>query len=213
LVCSNKGGGPRVSLEPRQRFVWCLPSLIGPKCWVWEGFARELHWTLMLGDCWIGWNCSCASVFFWQFSFKGSVVKLCCLLPSWDTSLMFHGEVRCGECHGSWDLRTSNGGLNLCADEEFAWYSWLVVGALTSGGDSAREVQSPIFQGENPRSEPIKAISPNKWPRFRQKWPGLVKIFRIPIFPVWLNRGRVSCGFPWVRLTLRLFPRQPIWAG
>jgi hypothetical protein len=48
-------------------------------------------------------------------------MKLCCLLPSWDTALMFHGEIRCEKCHGSRDLRTSNGGSSLYGDEEFPW--------------------------------------------------------------------------------------------
>jgi hypothetical protein len=42
----------------------------------------------------------------WPFGFRGSIVKLCCLLPSWDMFLMFHGESRGGECHGNeiWGL-------------------------------------------------------------------------------------------------------------
>jgi hypothetical protein len=48
-------------------------------------------------------------------------VKLCYMLPSWDMSLTINDEVRGEECHGSRDLRTSNGGSSLCGDEEFAW--------------------------------------------------------------------------------------------
>jgi hypothetical protein len=49
-------------------------------------------------------------------------VKLCCLLPSWDTSLTLDGEVGGEECHGSQDLSTSNGGSSsLRVHEEFAW--------------------------------------------------------------------------------------------
>jgi hypothetical protein len=43
------------------------------------------------------------SCFFRLFSFGGSVEKLYCLLPSCDTSLKFHGEVKGGECHKSRD--------------------------------------------------------------------------------------------------------------
>ena len=33
----------------------------------------------------------------------------------------FHGEVKGKECHGSRDLRTSNGGSKLCGDDELSW--------------------------------------------------------------------------------------------
>jgi hypothetical protein len=46
-------------------------------------------------------------------------MKLCYLLPSWDTSLTFHGEIRGEEYHGSRDLRTSNGGSSLYAMRNF----------------------------------------------------------------------------------------------
>jgi hypothetical protein len=48
-------------------------------------------------------------------------VKLYCLLPSWDTSLTFYGEVRDEEFHGSRDPRTNIGGLSLGGNEEFSW--------------------------------------------------------------------------------------------
>ena len=62
----------------------------------------------------------------------------------------FHGAE--GECHGRRDLRTSNGGLSLCDDEELArcfvtWSSGMYVGATAQ-----EKSLSLIFQGENLRS-------------------------------------------------------------
>jgi hypothetical protein len=55
------------------------------------------------------------------FGFKGSVTKLCWLLPSGGT--IPHSMVKSdsGEYHGSQDLRTSNCGLSLCNDVELDW--------------------------------------------------------------------------------------------
>jgi hypothetical protein len=64
---------------------------------------------------------------------------------------MFHGEVRCGECHESLDLRTSSGGSIFVAMRNLFGDSWLIVAASTSRGDSIGEVQSPTIEGETPR--------------------------------------------------------------
>jgi hypothetical protein len=57
-----------------------------------------------------------------------------------------------GECHGSRDLRTGNGGSSLCGKVELAWWLMTQSSGFVSGGDSTGEVQSPTLQGENPRS-------------------------------------------------------------
>jgi hypothetical protein len=150
LVCWNNGGGPRVPLVPRRIFAWCLPSLIWPECQVPEDSTGELHWAhhaWRLLD-WVGFDCA-HSCFFWPFGFIGSVVKLCCPLPSWDTSFTVYSEVRGREWHISQDLRTSNGGSCLCEDEELAWWFMTCSSGMASGGDSTREVQGPTLQGEN----------------------------------------------------------------
>jgi hypothetical protein len=41
---SNKGGGPRVSLLQRHRFVGCMSPLLWSNCRVAEGSAGKLHW-------------------------------------------------------------------------------------------------------------------------------------------------------------------------
>jgi hypothetical protein len=56
-------------------------------------------------------------VLLWPFGFKGSASKLCWLLISCGM-FSFHGAS--GECHENRGLRTSNGGLSLCSDEELA---------------------------------------------------------------------------------------------
>ena len=66
--------------------------------------------------------------------------------------MTIHGEVRCGECHESRDIRTSDGGLKLCGDEN--WLGELGIAATTvSGDDIKRDVHSLTLQGENPRSD------------------------------------------------------------
>jgi acyl-CoA thioesterase len=49
-------------------------------------------------------------------------VKLWYLLPSWDTSFWFHGEVRGDEWHERRVLRTSAGGSRICVNGKLAWY-------------------------------------------------------------------------------------------
>jgi hypothetical protein len=63
---------------------------------------------------------SAATVFLFDFGFRGSAAKLCWLLPSCDT--ISHSMVKSAsiECHGSRVLGTSNGGLSLCGKEELA---------------------------------------------------------------------------------------------
>jgi hypothetical protein len=36
-------------------------------------------------------------------------------------SFPLHGEVKGGEWHVNRDMKTSNGGMNQCSDEELAW--------------------------------------------------------------------------------------------
>jgi hypothetical protein len=50
-----------------------------------------------------------------------SGAKLCYMLSSCNMSFPLHGEVKGGEWHVNRDMKTSNGGMNQCSDEELAW--------------------------------------------------------------------------------------------
>jgi hypothetical protein len=75
---------------------------------------------IMPGDWWFGRDLVTRTrIFLWPFHFIGCALKLCWLLISWGM-FSFHGAS--GEWHGSWGLRTSNGGSSLGGDEELAWW-------------------------------------------------------------------------------------------
>ena len=103
--------------------------------------------------CWIGWDSvGRTHVFFWPFGFRGSDLKLYCLLPPRDVSLTIHGEVRCGEGHESQDTRTRDGGLKLCGDEGLSFGELRLATTTVSGGGVIGEVHSLTLKDENPKS-------------------------------------------------------------
>jgi hypothetical protein len=107
----------------------------------------------MHGDCWISWDMVvCTHVFLWPFGFRGSVVKLCWLLPSWGRLSRSIVKSAGGKCHESWDPRTSNVDLRLCDDEELTWWFVTWGSGIVRGGNTIEQVQSLTFQGENPTS-------------------------------------------------------------
>jgi hypothetical protein len=75
---------------------------------------------IISGDCWFRRDSVvCTHVFLWPFGFIGSASKLHWLLISWSMSSFHCAD---GECHGYWDLRTSNDGLSLVDKWELAWW-------------------------------------------------------------------------------------------
>jgi hypothetical protein len=58
--------------------------------------------------------------FFGRLALGESFPKLRYVLPLWDMSFEFYGEVRGGECHIGKGVRTSNRGSSLHGDEEFS---------------------------------------------------------------------------------------------
>jgi hypothetical protein len=49
-------------------------------------------------------------------------------------------------------LRTSNGGLSLCGNEELAWWFVTRRSGIRNWGNNTGEVQSPTLHGKKPRS-------------------------------------------------------------
>jgi hypothetical protein len=77
------------------------------------------------------------------------VVELCRLLISW---IMFSFYGASGKCHRGRDLETSDGGSSFCGEEELALLIRDLEQRHVRWDDCTGEVQSLIFQGENPRS-------------------------------------------------------------
>ena len=87
----------------------------------------------MPGDCWIGWYSIVRThVFSLTVWFQRERFEALLVVTIMEHAFLFYGAG--GECHGRRDLRTSNGGLSLCGDEELArcfmtWRSGMYVGA------------------------------------------------------------------------------------
>jgi hypothetical protein len=98
------------------------------------------------------WIRSCAPMFFWSFVIRGSVVKLCCLLTSCDTSYgsWWSQRRRMTWKPSFWGLATVV--LVFVAMRNLLGDLWLVVVALECGGGSIGAVQRPTLQGKNPKS-------------------------------------------------------------
>jgi hypothetical protein len=142
--------GPRIPSRAKMKIYW-MPvhiDMAGVLC------SRMLRQRPLSGSCLkiarSNGIRSYAPFFIWLFGFGGSTAKLWWLLPSCGTISRSMVKWANGECHGSQDLRTNNGGSSFCDDGNWLSGSWL--GAAASGGDITGEVQSFPFQDENPRS-------------------------------------------------------------
>jgi hypothetical protein len=128
ILVSNKGGCPRVPTRSKMKSLQMDVTID-----LTEVFCfGMLRWRTPIDDSCLemarlGGIQSCAPIFFlWPFGFRGSAPKLCWLLISWGM-FSFHGAG--GECHGSRDLMTSDGGLSLVGDDELAW--WFVTWSIS----------------------------------------------------------------------------------
>jgi hypothetical protein len=119
MSCRIIGQAVVLNFISRQTNIWLMPAFIDLAEVL---SSRRLRWRTPLGASCLEFAGtdgiqSCApTCFFCPFGIRGSVEKLCFLLPSCDTSFMFHGEVRDGEWHGCQVLRTSNDDSSLCGD-------------------------------------------------------------------------------------------------
>jgi hypothetical protein len=112
--------------------------------------TKSTRW-FMPGDCWIGRDAVMHTHVFLSplvsevalWSFAG--------VPSWVTLSRSMVKSAVGECHGSRDLRTSNGASSLCGDDILAWWFVIWSRGIVREGDKTWEV-SLIFRGENLRS-------------------------------------------------------------
>jgi hypothetical protein len=62
---------------------------------------------------------SCAPVFFSEHLVSKGAFEALLVINIMGLAFFLHGDG--GECHGSQNLRTSNGGSSLCGNEELAW--------------------------------------------------------------------------------------------
>jgi hypothetical protein len=106
---------PKMRIYRRPFFM----NLVGVTCS--RMLHRQLLWAIMPGHCWIGWDSVGGThVFIWPFGFRGSVAKLCWLLPSCDVISRSMVKLSSGEYHGRRVLENCIGGLSLCGKEELA---------------------------------------------------------------------------------------------
>jgi hypothetical protein len=130
----------------RWRSAECLSTSIWVDYRVPEYSAATSTGRLMSGGCWFGCDSAvCTCGFLWPFDFRGSVTKLCWLLPSGETIPRSMVKSDSREYHGSQDLRTSNCGLSHCDDVELDWWFMAQSSSIESGGDNTGKVQSHTF--------------------------------------------------------------------
>jgi hypothetical protein len=123
----------------------------------------------------------------------GSDMKLFYLL---DMSFVFHGEVRGGECHSCWGMRTSNVDQVFNAMKNLLGDSWLTAATSSSGGGSTWEVQSLMFEGENLRFFLIGCAW--QWPCWSHCFES-THFLRVKTYDLWSGNDGACALFPFWR--------------
>jgi hypothetical protein len=97
-----------------------MSSLFWLQCHVPEGFASELHWAIhawrLLDRVGFGRAHPYFSLTVW---FERGCFEALLAVNIMGHAFSFHGPG--GECHGSQNLSTSNGGSSLCDDAKLPW--------------------------------------------------------------------------------------------